>query len=150
MTEVRPETRLAVEQLVTELLWRLDNGHADRMWELYAEDAVSEGPMGTMNGASAIKAWGEKRAQTPAGKNRHFIGGIRLSWEDGELHGCVQYMTFRESMENPLIPASVGEFHEVYTEVDGQWKIARRRVVPLFGGANAAAHAKSIGQEGAR
>lgn len=144
MTDVCLKTRLAIEQLVTELLWRLDNGQADRMWELYAEDAISEGPMGTMTGSNAIKAWGEKRVKTPAGKNRHFIGGIRLSWVDGQLHGCVQYMTFRESMENPLVPASVGEFHEVYTQVDGQWKIARRKVVPLFGGANAAAHAKSI------
>lgn len=144
MNAVQPETRLAIEQLVTELLWRLDNGHADRMWELYTEDAVSEGPMGTMNGANAIKAWGAKRVKQTAGKNRHFIGGIRLAWEDGELRGCVQYVTFRESMENPLIPASMGEFHETYRLEGDEWKIVRRRVVPLFGGANAAAHAKTV------
>lgn len=145
MTKVQPETRLEIEQLVTELLWRLDNGHADRMWELYADDCVSEGPMGTMRGRGAIKAWGEKRVKAPASVNRHFIGGIRLAWSGGELHGTIQYVTYRDSQENPLIPASMGEFHEAYTQVNGEWRIARRKVVPIFGGANAASHAKKIG-----
>jgi hypothetical protein len=144
MREVEPLTRVAIEQLISELLYRLDHGQADRLWELYTEDAVSNGPLGRMDGREAIRSWGAKRVTVAGGVSRHFIGGLRLSWKGEELHGCVQYFTFRDSTENPLVPASVGEFHEVYRQVDGAWRIARREVVPIFGGANAAAHAKRL------
>ena len=69
-----------------------------------------------------------------------------LAWVGEELHGWTQYMTFRDSSENPLMPASVGEFREVYRQVDGDWKIARREIAPIFGGLNAAAHAKRLAE----
>lgn len=146
MTEVDVETRVAIEQLVSELLWRLDHGKADTTWELYTEDAVSTGPLGTMNGRDAIKAWGQKRAAVTDVVGRHFIGGIRLAWVDGVLTGCTAYQTFRDSSPDPLVPASVGEFREEYRLVDGRWLIARREIVPVFGGANAAAHAARLAE----
>lgn len=144
MREIDVETRVAIEQLISELLWRLDHGKADTTWELYTEDAVSTGPLGNMDGREAIRAWGQRRAKITGVVGRHFIGGIRLAWEDDELHGWTQYLTFRDSSENPLTPASVGEFREVYRKVDGSWKIARRDIAPIFGGTNAAAHAKRL------
>ncbi|MDF1477691.1 nuclear transport factor 2 family protein [Leifsonia sp. H3M29-4] len=146
MTEVDVETRVAIEQLVSELLWRLDHGKADTTWELYTEDAVSTGPLGTMDGRDAIKAWGQKRAAVTDVVGRHFIGGIRLAWVDGVLTGCTAYQTFRDSSPDPLVPASVGEFREEYRLVDGRWLIARREIVPVFGGANAAAHAARLAE----
>lgn len=145
---VDAQTRTEVEHLIAEMLWRLDHGHADQLWELYTEDGVSHGPMGTMEGREALRAWGEKRVTAPMPEGRHHIGGIRLAWEDGELTGCVQYVTYRASSENPLVPASVGEFRERYRQVDGQWRFTERRVVPIFGGANAAAHARSVAEAG--
>lgn len=144
MRDVDIETRVAIEHLVTELLWRLDHGRADTLWELYTEDAVSSGPLGTMEGRDAIRAWGERRAKITGIVGRHIIGGIRLAWDDDVLRGWIQYMTFRDSSENPLLPASVGEFREVYRQVEGRWKIARRDIVPVFGGTNATAHAARL------
>jgi hypothetical protein len=146
MREVSIETRVGIEHLVAELLWRLDHGKADTTWELYTEDAVSTGPLGTMDGREAIKSWGERRAKVSGIVGRHLIGGIRLAWVGEELHGWTQYMTFRDSSDNPLLPASVGEFREVYRVVDGDWKIARREIAPIFGGMNAAAHAKRLSE----
>lgn len=143
---VDTETRVAVEQLISELLWRLDHGKADTTWELYTEDAVSMGPLGPMEGRDAIKAWGQKRAKQTDVVGRHFIGGIRLAWVDGVLTGTVAYTTFRDSSPDPLLPASVGEFREQYRKVDGRWLFARREIVPVFGGANAAAHAKRLAE----
>jgi hypothetical protein len=44
----------------------------------------------------------------------------------------------------------VGEFREVYREVDGEWKIARREINPIFGGMNAAAHAQRLTESAAK
>ncbi|MCQ1952213.1 nuclear transport factor 2 family protein [Arthrobacter sp. zg-Y238] len=144
MPEVTSEIRAEIEQLVTEHHWLLDHGHADRLYTLYAEDAVSTGPLGTMDGREAVKAWGERRAKMDAGVVRHFSGGTRLAFENGVLCGTTYYMTFRDSQSDPLHPASVGEFREQYTQVDGRWLIHRREIAPIFGAANAAAHAQRI------
>lgn len=139
-------TRVEIEQLISELLWRLDHNLADTTWELYTEDAVTGGPLGPMIGRDAVKAWGAKRAQQTGIVGRHFIGGIRLAWEGEMLTGTVAYLTFRDAAEDVLKPASVGEFREQYRRVDGEWRFARREIVPVFGGANAAAHAKRLAE----
>jgi hypothetical protein len=141
--KVDVETRVEVEALINEMLWRLDHDRADTAWELYTEDGVSVGPLGTMDREQS-KAWGAKRAQQTDIVGRHFIGGIRLAWVGDVLTGTVTYCTFRDATENPLVPASVGEFREEYRKVDGEWRFARREIVPIFGGANAAAHAQRL------
>jgi hypothetical protein len=138
------ETRIEIEQLICELLYRLDHNQADTTWELYTEDAMTVGPLGTMDGRDAIRAWGAKRARQTDVVGRHVIGGIRLAWEGEVLAGTVSYLTFRDAAEDVLKPASVGEFREQYRKVDGEWRFARREIVPIFGGANAAAHAKRL------
>ncbi len=108
--DVDPATRTRIEQLIAELLWRLDHGAADTTWELYTEDAVSIGPLGQMKGQEAIREWGRGRAALTGIVGRHIVGGTRLAWVDGVLHGWTQYLTFRDSSPDPLVPASVGEF----------------------------------------
>ncbi|MEZ7005486.1 nuclear transport factor 2 family protein [Streptomyces sp. AD55] len=151
MSDHRPvdaATRVEIEQLITEMLYRLDHNQADTTWELYTEDGVSAGPMGDMD-REAMKAWGARRARQTGIVGRHFIGGIRLVRDGDEVEGTVQYLTFRDSNEPQTQPASVGEFRERYRRVDGQWRFARREIVPVFGGAAAAAHAARLaGQDG--
>lgn len=142
--------RVEIEQLIAEMLFRLDHDQADRTWELYTEDGLSVGPMGDMD-REAMKAWGAKRALQTDIVGRHFIGAIRLvpGANEDEVHGTVQYLTFREANEPQTQPASVGEFREVYRRVDGEWRFARREIVPVFGGRAAAAHAARLaGREG--
>jgi hypothetical protein len=141
-------TRVEIEQLIAEMLYRLDHNQADTTWELYTEDGLSVGPMGDMD-REAMKAWGAKRAKQTDIVGRHFIGGIRLVWDGEEVEGTVQYLTFRDTNEPQAQPASVGEFRERYRKVDGQWRFARREIVPVFGGKAAAAHAARLaGREG--
>ena len=56
----------------------------------------------------------------------------------------MQYLTFRDTHQPQTQPASVGEFRERYRKVDGQWRFARREIVPVFGGNAAAAHAARV------
>ncbi|WP_030176473.1 nuclear transport factor 2 family protein [Streptomyces sp. NRRL S-813] len=151
MSDYRPVdaiTRVEIEQLIAEMLYRLDHNRADTTWELYTEDGVSVGPMGDMD-REAIKVWGAKRARQTDVVGRHFVGGIRLVWDGEEVDGTVQYLTFRDTNEPQTQPASVGEFRERYRKVDGQWRFARREIVPVFGGKAAAAHAARLaGREG--
>lgn len=151
MSDYRPvdaTTRVEIEQLIAEMLYRLDHDRADTTWELYTEDGVSAGPLGEMD-RDTIKAWGAKRAKQTDIVGRHFIGGIRLVWDGEEVDGTVQYLTFRDTTEPQTQPASVGEFRERYRRVDGQWRFARREIVPVFGGKAAAAHAARLaGREG--
>ena len=148
MTDYRPVaaiTRVEIEQLISEMLYRLDHNQADTTWELYTEDGVSVGPMGDMD-REAMKAWGAKRALQTDIVGRHFIGAIRLVAGEGadEVHGTVQYLTFRDTNEPTTQPASVGEFREIYRRVDGEWRYARREIVPVFGGQAAVAHAARL------
>lgn len=138
-------TRVEIEQLIAEMLFRLDHNQSDQTWELYTEDGVSVGPMGDMD-RDAMRAWGAKRAQQTDIVGRHFIGAIRLvpGANDEEVHGTVQYLTFRDANDPQTQPASVGEFREIYRRIDGQWRFARREIVPIFGGAAATAHAARL------
>ena len=79
-----------------------------------------------------MKAWGAKRALQTDIVGRHFIGAIRLVAGDtlDEVRGTVQYLTFRDTNEPTTQPASVGEFREIYRRVDGEWRYARREIVP--------------------
>ncbi len=143
--------RVEIEQLIAEMLYRLDHNQADTTWELYTEDGVSVGPMGEMD-REAMKAWGAKRAQQTDITGRHFIGGIRLivGADPDEVQGTVQYLTFRDAHDPQTQPASVGEFREVYRHTEDGWRYARREIVPVFGGQAAAAHAARLaGREGA-
>ncbi|WP_110239441.1 nuclear transport factor 2 family protein [Nocardioides gilvus] len=143
-TPVDAATRVAIDQLLAEYNFLLDHGRADELWTLVAEEFVSHGPMGVMDGRDALKAWGARRVTQDAGEVRHFTGGTSLRWEDGALTGVTYYMTFRSTLPEPTHPASVGEFHQTFVEVDGVWKIRSRDVVAVFGGANAAAHAQRV------
>lgn len=142
---VDPTTRIEIEQLISEMLYRLDHNQADTTWELYTPDGISVGPMGDMD-LEGLKAWGAKRAQQTDIVGRHFIGGIRLVQDGDEVEGTVQYLTFRDTNEPVTQPASVGEFRERYRKVDGQWRFARREIVPIFGGLAAAAHADRLAE----
>ncbi|GAA4707024.1 hypothetical protein GCM10023215_54760 [Pseudonocardia yuanmonensis] len=150
MSEYRPvdaTTRVEIEQLIAEMLYRLDHNGADTTWELYTDDGVSVGPLGEMD-RDAMKAWGAERAKQTDVVGRHFIGGVRLVWDGDEVDGTVQYLTFRDTSEPQTQPASVGEFRERYRRVDGQWRFVRRRIVPIFGGKAAAAHAARLAGRG--
>jgi hypothetical protein len=122
-------------QLVFELGFRNDH-RADTMHELVAEDYTSTGPMGGMNGRAALAAWGAKRVTNPS-QVRHVVSNVRVFEADGVLSAISYYVAFRDSGANPGVPASMGEYHDTFTRVDGELRFASRKVVPVFVNADA-------------
>ena len=47
------------------------------------------------------------------------------------------YVAFRDSGANPGVPASMGEYHDTFTRVDGTLLFASREVRPIFVNADA-------------
>lgn len=126
---------LEILQLIHELGYRNDHS-ADTMWELVTEDYASTGPMGSMNGRESLKAWGAKRITNPS-QVRHVLTNTRVFEHDGQVRATSYYTAYRDSGENPAIAASVGEYHDTFAQVDGQWKFAAREVRPVFVNADA-------------
>jgi hypothetical protein len=126
---------LEVARLVLELGYRNDHS-ADTMHELVAEDYTSTGPMGGMDGRAALAAWGAKRVTNPS-RVRHVLSNVRVFEDDGVLCATSYYVAFRDSGANPAVPASMGEYHDTFTRVDGTLLFASRRVVPVFVNADA-------------
>lgn len=123
--------RLAVLALVAEYAWRNDHGMADRLHELVTEKYTSHGPMGTMDGREALRAWGAKRVVNPS-QVRHVVSNTRVFREDGELRATSYYVVFRDTGAQPSIPASMGEWHDRF-EFDGdELLLAERNIVPVF------------------
>ena len=61
-------------------MWRVDNGHADTLYELYAEDAQLDlnGPT-PLRGREAIREWGRQIASDPPWKTiRHVAGDMNF------------------------------------------------------------------------
>lgn len=145
MSDVTIEQVIAVQQAVAEHAFRNDHGQADRLHELVVEDYRSTGPMGEMVGRAALAAWGAKRVLNPS-QVRHVVSNVRVfREEDGALASTSYYVAFRDSGANPASPASMGEYHDTWVEVDGRLLLARRTVVPVF--ADAAAPRPSVAKD---
>lgn len=137
MTDVTPADVLAVGQLLAEYAFRNDHGQADRLHELVVKDYRSSGPMGDMVGREALAAWGAQRIKNPA-QVRHVLSNLRVFRNEADVLGSTcYYVAFRDSGANPSSPASMGEYHDTYAEVDGELRLASRTVVPVFADASA-------------
>ena len=134
---ITPDEALKVQQLLAEYAFRNDHGQADKLHELVTEDYRSTGPMGEMVGREALAAWGAKRIQNPA-KVRHVLANIRVfRGDDGVLAATSYYVAFRDSGSNPASPASMGEYHDTFAELDGELLLASRAVDAVFADPNA-------------
>ena len=133
--EVSAADRVAIEALCIEYAWRIDNGFAARIPDLFTEDATWEGPHGVTRGREELDALWGARAKRP-GVTRHLISNIRLARsETGVLKGWVSFTLHSATPgADPLPkPVLVADHIDTYHQgQDGVWRFASRRVLPLF------------------
>jgi hypothetical protein len=127
-------TRAALTALCTEYVWRIDNGHAQTVPELFSDDGEWIGPWGTMAGRAALdEAWTARSLRTV--RTRHMLTNLRFtqSAPDRAL-GQIGQIVFVADGPDPMrpTPSIVAENIDDYVcGPDGVWRIRMRRVAML-------------------
>jgi ketosteroid isomerase-like protein len=132
--------RAAIEALVTEHAWLIDNGRAAEVAALYTEDARLLGIGPDRYGRAEISAWARQRQAMTERLSRHVQTNLRLeSRSEIEVKGTLLLTLFRHDGPPPCASASplvVGEYDDVYRHDSAVgWRIFERRLTILFGAA---------------
>ncbi len=131
---VSPELRADLTALCTEYVWRLDNGHAARVPELFTEDGAWTGPWGVMRGRAELeKAW-TARAQRDV-RTRHMLTNLRfVRHAEDRASGQVSQIVFVANGDAPFPtdPNIIAENIDDYRRGgDGIWRLENRRIAML-------------------
>ena len=125
-----------LSRLVTEHAWRVDNGRADTVHELYVDDGELTLPPGPVRGRDALRAWGRQIVDnTPWQTIRHVCGNMRFVCDGGNAAiGTTVLTVFMVAGEQAptTVPFSVGEDHDTFERTEQEWKFASRRWVELI------------------
>lgn len=134
-----PQDRLAIEQLIQRHAWLIDHGRADRIGELFAQDAALYGIGPDKLGRAAIAEWGRQRAALTERRSRHLQSNILIEPLSPETaQGWVALTLYRHDGpgEAQAVPLLIAEYADRYSrEPDGSWLFAERRLSVLFGAA---------------
>ena len=126
---------IALSRLVIEHTWRVDNGRADTLHELYVDDGVLDVGM-PLRGREAIREWGRQLvAATPWRLIRHVCGNLRfVATGPDTAEGTTILTVFMAAGSGPAttLPFSVGEDHDRFVRTAQGWKFVSRRWVSLF------------------
>ena len=127
---------LKLSRLVIEHTFRADNGRADTLYELYAEDGELLLPGGTIRGHKAIREWGQQLVKNAPWRTiRHVCGNMRfISTGPDTAEGVTVLTVFMVAGPGAgtTLPWNVGEDHDRFVRTDGGWKLVSREWVELF------------------
>lgn len=133
-----PAVRLAIEALIHEHAWLIDHNQADRVVDLYTDDARLLGIGADKIGRDAIAAWARERAAMTGRCSRHAQSNIRLVFAAaGQVQGTVLLTLYRVdgAGPGPSTPLLVAEYDDLYQQCpDGRWRFKQRRLTTLFSG----------------
>ena len=125
---------LQLSRLLTEMVWRMDNGHAATIHELFVEDGILNVSDIPVVGKDALRDWGIAFDKAPLGFY-HVINNPRFV-ADGvdKAKGTSMLVAFlaTEDGSGSTVPAAVGIDHDTFTRTPQGWRLASRRWQPLF------------------
>ena len=127
---------LQLARLVTEHVWRVDNGHADTVFELNTGDAelALVGPE-PLRGRDAIREWGLDIASNPPWNTiRHVVSDMHFVNDGPDAgHGTHLVTAFMDADgTRSSVPWNLGEDHDRFVRTEEGWRIASRSFVSLF------------------
>jgi ketosteroid isomerase-like protein len=130
------ETRLEVEQLLSEWAWCIDEGRAAAAAALFCADAEQSLLGNRSVGIAEITAAFERRQAMVQRTSQHTISNLRIQESTPELVRAQWVLTLFRSNETTrdATPFLVAVGQDSYRrQADGSLKVWRRDVLPRFG-----------------
>jgi hypothetical protein len=139
---VSDSDHVALERLVTEAAWRVDQGRSDTLHELFTEDGVLVLGSSVLSGHEAIRTWGRQLEEARTYECiRHVAGNMRfVVVEEGEAEGVTILTVFMDDENHSAVPWVVGEDHDRFVRTAQGWRFKSRRWTQLFARPAAGAH----------
>ena len=125
---VSDDDYLQLSRVLTEMVWRLDNGRAKTAYELFTTDGVLDVAEAPMVGQEALSEWGKALDENPLGIH-HVVSNARFTSDgDGRARGTSTLTAYMGT----TVPVAVGVDHDVFVRTAEGWRFSSRRWNPLF------------------
>jgi SnoaL-like protein len=124
-----------LSRLVIEHAWRTDNGRADTLYELWAEDGELDLGSTTLRGRRAIADWGRQLVENPPWLTiNHVCGNMRFMKDgsDAAVGSTILIVFMDANGAKSSVPFNVGEDHDRFVRTEQGWRFASRRWVELY------------------
>jgi hypothetical protein len=122
-------------RLVVEHAWRTDNGRADTLHELWADDGELDLGSTVLGGRQAIADWGRQLVESPPWLTIHHVcGNMRFMMDgpDAAVGSTILIVFVDTNGTKSSIPFNVGEDHDRFVRTEQGWRFASRRWVELY------------------
>lgn len=135
-TRDRRDDRDAIRDLNDEFAYRLDSDDVPALLDLFTADAVYVSGDRRVTGRKGLEAY--FRARTAAGPrtSRHMYSTLRISFDGpAAAHATSVWLSFVQNGAPPILsnrPFMVADFLDRYVLTAKGWRIADRRIVPVF------------------
>jgi SnoaL-like protein len=126
---------IELSRLVIEHAWRTDNGRADTLHELWAEDGELDLGSTVLRGRQAIADWGRQLVENPPWLTIHHVcGNMRFVMDgaDAAVGSTILIVFMDVDGTKSSVPFNVGEDHDRFVRSEQGWRFASRRWVELY------------------
>lgn len=134
------QDKVELTELIVEFGYRVDNGLADTVHELFVDDGVMEinwAPpgAGAARGREELITWGKERGQDPR-RVAHILTNMRFAAVDEHRSEGVSYTIVYKALEgqgDTVQPMVITKFRDTFVRDGANWRFAARRGELLFG-----------------
>jgi hypothetical protein len=124
-----------LSRLVIEHARRTDNGLADTLHELWAEDGELDLGSTVLRGRQAIADWGRQLVENPPWLTIHHVcGNMRFLMDgaDAAVGSTILTVFMDANGMKSSVPFNVGEDHDRFVRTEHGWRFASRRWLELY------------------
>lgn len=131
-SEITPEMRLGVEDLLSEFAARVDDGRGGSVHELFVQTGRIETPAFSLVGKEEIERRFSARAKDQTRKTRHFWSNPRFSGDPSRIRVTSNVLTVVNVETQTSLMG--GTSFDVVVPHAGGWAFAERRLEVAFDG----------------
>jgi SnoaL-like domain len=122
------EDSASVRELYSRVAFAQDTGDIDAWIESFCPDGGLELPSGAqIIGHDALRAFALPRREELKSLT-HMISNVVLEKADAGIAGRAYYLCLKVSSDAKLLIRAFGTYHDTFKQVDGHWRLYRRRL----------------------